>query len=90
MAAHRRDLSVGPFKGYLQTDAYSGYHFTEKNKDIMSVGCMAHARRPFAQLAKFAKKEGLAVKAVEFFKKLYTIEAHARDNQFTSPIPKYK
>jgi len=80
---HAQNFLQG-FKGYLQTDAYSGYHFTEKNKDIMSVGCMAHARRPFAQLAKFAKKEGLAVKAVEFFKKLYTIEAHARDNQFTS------
>jgi transposase len=35
-------------KGYLQTDAYSGYYFVEKNKDIIPVGCMVHARRPFA------------------------------------------
>src|SRR4029078_730789 len=24
------------FKGYLQTDAYSGYNFVERNKDIIS------------------------------------------------------
>src|SRR5438105_12277298 len=32
------------FKGYLQTDAYSGYHVVAKNKDIVSIGCIAHAR----------------------------------------------
>lgn len=68
------------FKGYLQTDAYSGYHFTEYDKNIISVGCMAHARRPFAQLAKLAKKEGLATKALLYFKSLYAIESYARDN----------
>ena len=69
------------FKGYLQTDAYSGYHFIAKNKDILSIGCMAHARRPFAQIAKLAKTEGLAVKALEYFKSLYAIESYARENQ---------
>lgn len=68
-------------KGYLQTDAYSGYHFVAKNKDIISVGCMTHARRPFAQIAKLAKNEGLAAKALEFFKSLYAIESYARDHQ---------
>jgi len=71
------------FKGFLQTDAYSGYHFVEKNSDIISVGCMAHARRPFAQLAKLAKKEGLAVQALHYFKKLYDIEADARNKQLS-------
>jgi hypothetical protein len=71
------------FKGYLQTDAYSGYYFTEKIIDIIHLGCMAHARRPFAQLAKLTKKEGLALKAIEYFKALYEIEAYARDNNFT-------
>lgn len=69
------------FKGYLQTDAYSGYYFVDKNKDILSVGCMAHARRPFAQVAKLAKNEGLASRALEFFKSLYAIESYARENQ---------
>lgn len=71
------------FKGYLQTDAYSGYYFTEKITDIVHIGCMAHARRPFAQLAKLSKKEGLAIKALEYFKSLYAIEAYARDNQLS-------
>jgi len=71
------------FKGYLQTDAYSGYHFTEKTTDIIHLGCMAHARRPFAQLAKLATKEGLAIKALGYFKKLYAIESYARDHNFT-------
>ncbi len=71
------------FKGYLQTDAYSGYHFTEKINDIIHLGCMAHARRPFAQLAKLATKEGLAVKALDYFKKLYAIESFAQDNSLT-------
>lgn len=71
------------FKGFLQTYAYSGYHFVEKIADIVSVDCMAHARRPFAQLAKLAKKEGLAVKALNYFKRLYDIESYARNNQLS-------
>ncbi len=71
------------FKGYLQTDAYSGYHFTEKINEIVHLGCMAHARRPFAQLAKLATKEGLAVKALDYFKRLYAIESFAKDKQLT-------
>jgi transposase len=79
---HARELLQG-FKGYLQTDAYSGYHFIDKDEDIISVGCMAHARRPFAQLAKLAKKEGLATKALLYFKQLYAIEAYARESHLS-------
>ena len=71
------------FKGYLQTDAYSGYHFVDKNQHIIHGGCMAHARRPFAQLAKLSKKEGLALKAIQYFKKLYEIESHAKEHKLT-------
>lgn len=71
------------FRGYLQTDAYSGYYFAEKINDIIHLGCMAHARRPFAQLAKLATKDGLAVKALDYFKKLYAIESFAQDNSLT-------
>lgn len=68
------------FKGYLQTDAYSGYLWTEKDPDIVSVGCMAHARRPFAELAKLTKTPGLAHEALAFFQKLYAIEKLARES----------
>lgn len=67
------------FKGYLQTDAYSGYHWVEKKPEMCSVGCMAHARRPFAECAKLSKKPGLSTEALRFFKKLYAIEKEARE-----------
>ncbi|HEY8660791.1 MAG TPA: IS66 family transposase [Hanamia sp.] len=68
------------FKGYLQTDAYAGYNWTDRNDKIISVGCMAHARRPFAELAKLSKKTGLAVEAIKYFQKLYAIEKYASEN----------
>jgi len=71
------------FKGYLQTDAYSGYNFTDHNNDITALGCMAHARRPFAELAKITKKTGLALDAIKYFQRLYTIEKYARENNLT-------
>jgi len=35
------------FQGYLQTDAYAGYHQVQAVDGIVAVGCMAHARRRF-------------------------------------------
>ena len=71
------------FTGYLQTDAYSGYHFTQHIEAIMALGCMAHARRPFAELAKASKKEGLAFEGLSYFEGLYGIEKYARENHLT-------
>ncbi len=71
------------FKGYLQTDAYSGYNFTDHNNDITALGCMAHARRPFAELAKITKKTGLALDAIKYFQRLYVIEKYARENHLS-------
>ena len=77
------------FKGYLQTDAYSGYNWTEKNNGITSVFCHAHARRPFAELVKLHKRTGLAREAIQFYKKLYKIEKYARENKL-SAIKRYE
>ena len=85
---HAKEFLMG-FKGYLQTDAYSGYYWTEKDADIISVGCMAHARRPFAELIKLSEKPGLAQDAIKFFQKLYAIEKYARENNF-SPQARYE
>jgi transposase len=71
------------FKGYLQTDAYAGYNWADKDSNIITVGCMAHCRRPFVELAKLSNKTGLAIVAIKYFQKLYEIESHARDNNFT-------
>ncbi len=75
---HAREFLSG-FKGYLQSDAYSGYHWVEKTEDICSVKCFAHARRYFADCAKLSKKPGLAAKALEFFRRLYALEKRARE-----------
>jgi len=72
------------FKGYLQSDAYSGYNFADKNNDLIKVGCMAHARRKFADIIKIAKSNGLAHEAIKFFKLLYKIEKEARENNLSS------
>jgi transposase len=75
---HAQEFLKG-FKGYLQTDAFSGYHFVDKEKEIIGVGCMAHARRRFVECAKLSKKQGLATEALKFFLKLYMIEKEARE-----------
>jgi hypothetical protein len=72
------------FKGYLQTDAYSGYYWTDNDKNIISVGCHAHARRPFAELAKLNKGTGLAAEALKFYRKLYKVEKIARENNLSA------
>jgi len=72
------------FQGFLQSDAYSGYNFVEKDPGITHVGCMAHARRPFAQLAKLAKQTGTAHDSLKYFRQLYAIEKTAKEQQLSS------
>ena len=72
------------FKGHLQTDGYKGYDWVDRESDIIHLGCMAHARRPFAELVKLAKKTvGKSHQAVAYFQKLYAIEKIAREGKFT-------
>jgi transposase len=62
------------FEGYFQSDMYNGYDFLAKKENVIHVGCMAHARRRFADIVKVHKKPGLAHQAMKFFKALYKIE----------------
>jgi len=77
------------FKGYLQTDGYHGYDWVDNEPDIIHLGCMAHARRPFAELVKLAKTTGKSHQAVAFFQKLYAIERQARDAML-APEPRFQ
>lgn len=74
------------FKGYLQCDAFSGYNWTNNADDILRIGCNAHARRSFAELAKTQKTSGLAHEAIKFYKKLYAVESEARDKELTAEL----
>ena len=40
------------FKGYHQSDGYSGYNELHNRDDITGVGCMAHVRRKFMDIVK--------------------------------------
>lgn len=79
---HAEEFLSG-FNGYLQSDAYSGYNFANKNDGIIRVGCMAHARRKFADIIKISKTSGLAHEAIKFFKALYKVEKEARDGNLS-------
>ena len=72
------------FKAFLQSDAYSGYNWVDKNAQIISVGCHAHARRPFAELVKIAQAPGLGHQALSFYRKLYAIEDLARTKNLST------
>jgi transposase len=71
------------FRGTLQTDGYKGYDWVDKNPAIIHAGCMAHARRPFAELVKLAKTTGKSHQAIAFFQKLYAIEKEAREKNLS-------
>ena len=85
---HAKNFLRG-FKGYLQTDAYSGYNWSHDLAEIIHVGCHAHARRPFAELVKINKTPGLAAHALNFYSKLYAVEKYSRENKLTAEERQY-
>ncbi|OSM05943.1 IS66 family transposase [Magnetofaba australis] len=72
---------LADYKGWLQTDGYSGYLAMGKVAGIEHVGCWAHARRLFSDAAKAAggKKSAKADYAIKLIGKLYAIEKRVRD-----------
>ncbi len=68
------------FSGYLQTDGYPGYNDV---KDVIQVGCFAHARRGFTDALKSLPKEAdisttNAKEGIDFCNKLFSIERSLR------------
>jgi len=66
------------YQGYLQADAYSGYDAVYRSGRIIEVGCFAHCRRKFFEVAKTQKTPGLAAEGVGWIAKLYRIETTIR------------
>jgi transposase len=73
------------YRGYVQTDAYSGYDALEKMPHISLVGCWAHVRRKFTEVIKAAGKgkKGHAQKVLDLIGSLYAIEKSGRKNQYS-------
>lgn len=73
------------WSGYLQADAYSGYDNVFDAGKIIEVGCLAHARRKFFEVAKASKTAGFAHDIVERIGQLYAIEREAKEQGFSPP-----
>jgi transposase len=67
--------------GYLQADAYAGYDRNFVDGRIIEVGCLAHARRRYFEIAKNAQTPGFAHDIVQRIGELYTIEREAKERQ---------
>jgi transposase len=70
------------FKGYLQSDGYSGYDAVGRRETIVHVGCLAHARRYFDEALKAQKatgRGGLATEGLALIQKIYRVEKIARE-----------
>jgi len=74
------DLSS--FKGFVQTDGYSGYTFLAEAMGITHVACWAHARRYFDKA--LSNDQARASKVLKLIQLLYFIEAMAREDNMTN------
>ena len=75
------------FRGYLQTDGYSGYNDV---KNVTHVGCWAHLRRKFDEAVKAlpkGTKSGAAITGLAYCTKLFMME---REFQQLSPEERYQ
>ena len=75
---------LGNYKGYVQSDGFSGYNALEEIDGITLCGCWAHARRKFVDVVKADKSSKKSGKmrssdiALRYIKKLYAIEKEAK------------
>jgi transposase len=79
---------VGDFQGYLQTDGYLGYDALGQRPGIHHMGCLAHVRRKFVEVAKAGggkkSKTGTAARVVDLIANIYQVEKRA-DQQRLEP-----
>jgi transposase len=73
------DLST--FKGYIQTDGYSGYTYLASQQGITHLSCWAHARRNFDKALENDRERASHV--MKLIQLLYAIEALAREAEMS-------
>ena len=72
---------LATFKGFIQTDGYSGYTYLASKQDITHLSCWAHARRYFDKaLENDMQRASHVMKLIQL---LYAIEALARESEMT-------
>lgn len=70
---HPQSFLAG-WEGFLVADAYTGYDRIFANPALKEVGCWAHARRKFFEVAKTQKSPGLAHEAVARIGQFYHLD----------------
>jgi transposase len=68
---------LAAFSGTLVVDGYAGYNAVLRRPDVIEAGCMAHARRPFYEIAQ-ATGSPIAQHALVEIGKLYGIEREVK------------
>jgi len=76
------EATLKDFSGCLQTDGYAAYDELGKDKAVVHLGCMAHARRKFDQALDNDKKR--ASYMLEQIQKLYALERKADKQEMTA------
>jgi len=69
---------LATFKGYVQTDGYSGYTYLASLQGITHLSCWAHARRYFERALQNDKEK--AEHILKLIQLLYAIESLARES----------
>jgi len=69
------------FKGAVQSDGYGAYDIYENKKDVLLLGCWAHARRKFSDALKNDPQR--AAFALEQIRLLYRLERRAEEENMT-------
>jgi transposase len=77
------------YRGFVQTDGYSGYDALGLEPGIVHVGCWAHARRKFFEVVQARQKNGRQKSktgsgdvALSYIGKLYRIESIAKEQEY--------
>ena len=74
------ELSLKNFQGFLQTDGNPVYDQFKDKEGIVTLNCMAHARRKFFNAG---EKRPQVIHALEVFQQLYAIERKAREEKMS-------
>lgn len=71
------------FEGILQTDGYAGYNALRTQPGIIGLGCGAHIRRKFFDVASSSQgSSSLSEKVLSYFRQLYAIEEASKEMSF--------
>lgn len=81
------------YRGGVQTDGYSAYHFLDYREGVVHAGCWAHVRRKFVdilrplnKLRRPLKELGKTGEALQIIKDLYAIEKKAREEELSPQL----